>query len=116
MKYILIKKGTIVGFAEIGVLASLNISQIEVIINPTIAIASTGSEVLDLGETQTNDSQIRSSNHLTLEALFKSNGANTIQMGVVKDDMDSITKLIETAQIIKKITCLFCFFSFFSLF
>ena len=94
---ILIKKGTIVGFAEIGVLASLNISQIEVIINPTIAIASTGSEVLDLGETQTNDSQIRSSNHLTLEALFKSNGANTIQMGIVKDDMDSITKLIETA-------------------
>ena len=94
---VLIKKGTVIGFAEIGVLASLNISQIEVIINPTIAIASTGSEILDLGEIQTNDSQIRSSNHLTLEALFKSNGANTIQMGVVKDDMDSITKLIETA-------------------
>ena len=94
---VLIKKGTLIGFAEIGVLASLNISQIEVIINPTIAIASTGSEILDLGEIQTNDSQIRSSNHLTLEALFKSNGANTIQMGVVKDDMDSITKLIETA-------------------
>ena len=94
---VLIKKGTVIGFAEIGVLASLNISQIEVIINPTIAIASTGSEILDLGEIQTNDSQIRSSNHLTLEALFKSNGANTIQMGVVKDDIDSITKLLETA-------------------
>jgi molybdopterin molybdotransferase len=94
---ILIKKGTVIGFAEIGVLASLNISQIEVFINPTIAIASTGSEVLDLGETQTNDSQIRSSNHLTLEALFKSNGANTVQMGIVKDDMTSITNLLETA-------------------
>lgn len=94
---VLIKKGTVIGFAEIGVLASLNISQVEVVINPTIAIASTGSEVLDLGETQTNDSQIRSSNHLTLEALFKSNGANTIQMGVIKDDMDSITNLLETA-------------------
>ena len=94
---VLIKKGTVVGFAEVGVLASLNISQIEVIINPTIAIASTGSEVLDLGETQTNDSQIRSSNHLTLEALFKSNGANTIQMGIVKDDINSITNLLETA-------------------
>ena len=94
---VLIKKGTVVGFAEVGVLASLNISQIEVIINPTIAIASTGSEVLDLAETQTNDSQIRSSNHLTLEALFKSNGANTIQMGIVKDDINSITNLLETA-------------------
>ena len=94
---VLIKKGTTIGFAEIGVMASLNISQIEVLINPTIAIASTGSEVLDLGDVQTNDSQIRSSNHLTLEALFKSNGANTIQMGVVKDDMTSITNLLETA-------------------
>lgn len=94
---ILIKKGTIIGFAEIGVLASLNISQIEVILNPTVAIASTGSEVLDLGEVQTNASQIRSSNHLTLEALCKSNGANTLQMGIVKDDIDSITTLLEIA-------------------
>lgn len=94
---VLIKKGTVIGFAEIGVLASLNISQIEIIINPTVAIASTGSEVLDLGEIQTNDSQIRSSNHLTLEALFKNNGANTIQMGIVKDDINSITSLLQTA-------------------
>jgi molybdopterin molybdotransferase len=94
---ILIKKGTVIGFAEIGVLASLNISQIEVVSNPLVAIASTGSEVLDLGEIQTNASQIRSSNHLTLEALFKSNGANTLQMGIVKDDIDSITNLLESA-------------------
>ncbi len=94
---VLIKKGTVIGFAEIGVMASLNISQVEVFVNPTIAIASTGSEILDLGEPQTNDSQIRSSNHLTLEALFKSNKANTIQMGIVKDDINSITNLLETA-------------------
>lgn len=94
---VLIKKGTVIGFAQIGVLASLNISQIEVFIEPTVAVASTGSEILDLGDIQTNDAQIRSSNHLALEALFKSNGANTIQMGVVKDDMNSITQLFETA-------------------
>ena len=94
---VLIKKGTVIGFAEIGVMASLNISQIEVFVNPTIAIASTGSEILDLGETQTNDSQIRSSNHLTLEALFKSNNANTLQMGIVKDDINSITDLLQTS-------------------
>ena len=94
---VLIKEGTIIGFAEIGVLSSLNISLVEVFVNPTIAVASTGSEILDLGDIQTNDAQIRSSNHLALEALFRSNGANTIQMGVVKDDMDSITQLFETA-------------------
>ena len=94
---VLIKKGTVIGFAEVGVLASLNISQIDVVVNPRVAVVSTGSEILDLGETQTNASQIRSSNHLTLEALFKSNGANVLQMGIVKDDIDSITNMFETA-------------------
>ncbi|WP_108060560.1 molybdopterin molybdotransferase MoeA [Poseidonibacter lekithochrous] len=94
---VLIKKGTVVGFAEVGVLASLNIVQIPVIVNPTVAIASTGSEILDLGEVQTNDAQIRSSNHLTIEALCKKAGANTLQMGIVEDDIDSITNLLETA-------------------
>ena len=94
---VLIKKGTVIGFAEVGVLASLNIAQINVIVNPTVAIASTGSEILDLGEVQTNEAQIRSSNHLTIEALCKKNGANTLQMGIVEDDIESITNLLETA-------------------
>lgn len=92
---VLIKKGSKIGFAQIGVLASLNISQVLVYANPTVAIASTGSEILDLAEVQTNVSQIRSSNHLTIEALAKNSGANVIQMGTVKDDMYCITKRME---------------------
>jgi molybdopterin molybdotransferase len=89
----LITKGTQIGFAEVGVLASLNISQVSVYCKPTIAIASTGSEILDLGEEQTSKAQIRSSNHLTLEALAIQNNANVHQMGVVKDDYESIKDL-----------------------
>jgi len=91
---ILITKGTSIGFAEIGVLASLNIPLIPVFSKPTVAIASTGSEILDLGEKQTNEAQIRSSNHLTLEALCKTAGANTLQLGIVEDDIQSITNLM----------------------
>ena len=94
---VLIKKGTVVGFAEIGVLASLNISQIYVTKSPVVSIASTGSEILDLGEEQTNSAQIRSSNHLTVEALAKKAGADTVQMGIVKDDIDSITQMMLNA-------------------
>jgi molybdopterin molybdotransferase len=94
---VLIKKGTIIGFAEVGIMASLNIVQVEVQINPIIAVASTGSEILELGVAQTNDSQIRSSNNLTLEALFKSNGADVLQMGTVKDDIQTITNFFENA-------------------
>lgn len=94
---ILIKKGSKIGFAEIGVMASLNIIQVSCYCLPTVAIASTGSEILDLGQAQENDSQIRSSNHLTLEAIARKNGALTNQMGVVKDDRESITKLLQEA-------------------
>ncbi|RBQ29909.1 molybdopterin molybdotransferase MoeA [Aliarcobacter vitoriensis] len=94
---ILIKAGTIIGFSEIGVLASLNIPQIDIFIKPLIAVASTGSEILDLGVEKTNNAQIRSSNHLTLEALFKSNGADVLQMGPVEDDIKTITIFFETA-------------------
>jgi len=92
---LLIPKGTLIDFAQIGVMASLNIVQVEVYVKPTIAIASTGSEILDIGEVQTNDAQIRSSNHLTLEAIAKKNGANVLQMGVVKDDKKSIIDLLK---------------------
>ncbi len=94
---VLIKQKSIIDFAQIGVLAGLNISHIEVYKKPTLAVASTGSEILDLGEEQTNDAQIRSSNHLTIEALAKKHGAKVNQMGVVKDDKQSITNLLQTA-------------------
>jgi len=93
----LIQKGTIVDFAHIGVMASLNMVQVEVFTKPVVAIASTGSEILDVGEVQTNDAQIRSSNHLTLEAIAKKYGADVQQMGVVEDDRESITALLQNA-------------------
>ena len=94
---VLIKKGTKIGYAQIGVIASLNISNIKVYKKPIVAIASTGSEILDLGEEQTNKSQIRSSNHLTLEAIAKQHGADVNQMGVVKDDKQSILNLLKSS-------------------
>ncbi|MEA2019064.1 MAG: molybdopterin molybdotransferase MoeA, partial [Campylobacterota bacterium] len=94
---VLIQKGTKIDFAHIGVMASLNAVQVEVFTKPVVAIASTGSEILDVGVTQTNDAQIRSSNHLTLEAIAKKYGADVHQMGVVEDDRTSITKLLQNA-------------------
>ncbi len=94
---VLITKGTMIDFAAIGVMASLNISNIDVFIKPTVAIASTGSEILDLGQEQTNDAQIRSSNHITLQAIATKYGANVNQMGVVKDDRESILNLLQNA-------------------
>ncbi len=94
---VLIAKGSKIDFAEIGVLASLNIPQVKVYSKPRVAVLSTGSEILDVGEKQINPSQIRSSNQFTLHALSKKAGADVVRFPLVKDNKDSIRKAINEA-------------------
>ncbi len=94
---VLIKKGTKIGFAEIGVMAGLNIAVVSVMLKPRVATLSTGSEILEIGQAQENASQIRSSNHHTIAAIANMAGAEVVQMGVVKDDRVTITAAFENA-------------------
>ena len=94
---LLIPKGTKIDFPQIGVMSSLNIANVLVYEKPTVAILSTGSELLELGEEQTNDAQIRSSNNYILEAIVKKNDAVPMQLGCIKDDKASITKAVSDA-------------------
>ncbi len=93
----LIAKGTKIDIAQIGVMASLNIVTPLVYDKPTVSILSTGSELLELGETQTNNAQIRSSNNYILEAIVKKYDGVAVQRGCIKDDKESITKAISEA-------------------
>jgi molybdopterin molybdotransferase len=94
---VLIKKGTKIGFVEIGVMAALNRVMVKVALKPRVAVVSTGSEILDLGVSSENEAQIRSSNNYTLAALFEQAGAEVIQLGTVGDDKNSITHTFENA-------------------
>jgi len=94
---LLIPKGTKIDFPQIGVLASLNVANIEVYEKPIVAIISTGSELLELGEEQTNDAQIRSSNNYILEAIVKKYDGRALQLGCIKDDKETITQEISEA-------------------
>ena len=94
---VLIKKSSTIGFAEIGVMASLNVVAPLVYQKPKVAILATGSEVLELGECSDNPAQIRSSNNYTLEALVASHGAEAIQLGSVHDERSAITDAMKSA-------------------
>ena len=94
---VLIKKGATLGFAEIGVMASLNIVSPKVYQKPRVAILATGSEVLELGQERTSPAQIRSSNNSTLEALVLRHGGEPVQLGAVRDDRASITRALHEA-------------------
>lgn len=94
---VLIKKGTKIGFVEIGVMAALNHVMVKVALKPRVAVISTGSEILDLGEHSDNPSQIRSSNNYTLAALFEQAGAEVVQLGTVGDDKNLIMQIFQDA-------------------
>jgi len=94
---LLIPKGTKIDFPQIGVMASLNIANVRVYEKPIVAILSTGSELLELGQEQTNDSQIRSSNNYILEAIVKKYDGVPLQLGCIKDYKETITREISEA-------------------
>ena len=94
---LLIPKGSKIDFAEIGVMASLNIVTVPVFEKPTVSILSTGSELLELGEIQSSEAQIRSSNNYILEAIVQKYDGLPMQLGCFKDDKESITAAISQA-------------------
>ncbi|MDD4507210.1 MAG: molybdopterin molybdotransferase MoeA, partial [Sulfurospirillaceae bacterium] len=94
---ILIYQGTKIGFAEIGVMAELGMVQVEVFMKPRIAILSTGNEILDFGEPKTSFAQIRSSNHVTVEAILRQLGCETMRFKLIKDDRDLIEQQLRQA-------------------
>ncbi len=93
----LIQEGTKIDFADIGVMATLNIVSPLVYEKPRVAILSTGSELLELGEVQTSNAQIRSSNNYILEALVNKYGGTPLQLGCIKDDKENILNAISSA-------------------
>jgi len=93
----LIPQGTKIGFADIGVMASLNVVSPLVYEKPRVAILSTGSELLELGEPQTSDAQIRSSNNYILEALVNKYDGKSIQLGCILDDKETILNGVKSA-------------------
>jgi len=93
----LIAQGTKIGFADIGVMASLNVVSPLVYEKPRVAILSTGSELLELGEPQTSDAQIRSSNNYILEALVNKYDGKAIQLGCILDDKETILNGVQSA-------------------
>ncbi|AFL69578.1 molybdopterin molybdotransferase MoeA [Sulfurospirillum barnesii] len=94
---VLIKKGTKIGFAQIGVMAELGMVQVEVFMKPRVAILSTGNEILDFGEVKTSHAQIRSSNHVTVEAILRQLGCETMRFKLIRDDRDVIEQQLRQA-------------------
>lgn len=93
---VVLKKGTIIGTKDIGTLALLGIKDVQVVKRPKVAVISTGDELVDIDQ-KLKMSQMRDVNSYTLCNALKNIGCQPIQVGVVKDDMQTLTNAVEKA-------------------
>lgn len=92
---IALKKGKLIRPTEIGLLASLGYSEIDVYKNPKVAIISTGNELLDI-DSPLEKGKIRNSNEYSLKALCENLGIDCESFGIAKDEKMALkTKMLE---------------------
>ncbi|XP_078262446.1 gephyrin isoform X2 [Rhinoraja longicauda] len=82
-------KGTHMGPSEIGLLATVGVTEVEVHKFPVVAVMSTGNELLN-PEDELTPGKIRDSNRSTLLATIQEHGYPTINLGIVGDNPDDL--------------------------
>ena len=91
-----LKKGTTLSPAHIGMLAVIGRSQIAVSQRPTVSILSTGDEILELDETPQGPQIFNSNGHM-LAAQIKSAGGIPVYLGIAMDTEKDLMEKFEWA-------------------
>ncbi|MGP9804212.1 molybdopterin molybdotransferase MoeA [Paracoccus sp. NSM] len=82
---------------DIGLLAAMNIPQVQVARRPVIAILPTGDELLQPGATP-DEGQIIASNHLAIAALATEAGAEPRLLPIARDTASDLQRGLDAAQ------------------
>lgn len=88
---LILRKGTVLTPREIGVLASIGVTEVKVFRRPTVAIISTGNEIVQPGE-PLEYGKIYDINAYSVYASVIENGGQPVFLGVVKDEAELITR------------------------
>lgn len=94
---LLLKAGLKLGYSELALLAELGLFHISVFIRPIVGVLSSGSELLDLGESSSNPASLRSSNHIALASMARQIGCEARIFPILKDDKASVKAGIDAA-------------------
>ena len=93
---VVIRSGIRIGAAEIAMLTSVQKTTVSVGRRPTVAILSTGDELVDIGETLT-PGKIVNTNGPLLAALVREVGAIPRELGIVRDTKEATIAALESA-------------------
>ena len=91
---LVLKKGTVITPAVVGMLASLGKSSIYVYKKPVVSIIISGDEIADIDEPLVKG-KVKNSNTYTLISMIKDRGGIPVNRGIIKDDKENLKKAIK---------------------
>ena len=96
---VLFDAGQQIGIPHLGVLASAGVQSLEVYRSPKVAIVSSGDELVELADftPEMAGTKIVSANSVTLAALVREAGGEPVNIGIARDDLDSMRRQLEKA-------------------
>jgi molybdopterin molybdotransferase len=96
---VVLRAGTVLGPAQIGVLASVAQATIAVHGTPTVAFMGSGDEIVDLDQSDEilSGRKIATSNSYTLQAMIEQAGAIPRNMGIARDDPEDLKEKLLAA-------------------
>ncbi|KAG0478272.1 hypothetical protein HPP92_012991 [Vanilla planifolia] len=94
---VILRSGELVGSAEIGLLASVGVCNVKVYPRPTIAILSSGDELVEPSTQILGKGQIRDSNRAMLLSAAIQQHCKVIDLRIAFDDEESINNKFNAA-------------------
>jgi molybdopterin molybdotransferase len=94
---IILKKGTVIRPAEMGLVASIGRGRVKVIRRPVVAVLSTGNELIEVDKPLT-EGKIFDSNTYSIAGLVKRYGCVPKILGIARDDEKDLVKKLQQAQ------------------
>ncbi|MBX6330871.1 MAG: molybdopterin molybdotransferase MoeA [Gemmatimonadaceae bacterium] len=96
---VVLERGTPIGAAQIGVLASVGASSVDVYRRPRVAFLGSGDEIVDLDRFNEaiDGRKVVTSNSYTLHAMIRTAGGEPVNLGVARDDPADLRERLERA-------------------
>ena len=91
-----IRDGEILNPSRIGALAAIGIGEVEVYAKPTVAILSTGNEIVDPGQ-ELQPGQIYDINKFTLSTIIQEHGGVAMPFATAQDTIEALEEAVDTA-------------------